>query len=561
VAEGFDNAAGETAAQGAHIGTADRPLTAGTTRPARLARWAWPAALAVAAVVLFLCYLRLSHNTPGNSDGADQVLQASDMLHGNWLLSGWTVGDVSYYTTELPEYIVVEKILGLGPAVIHTAAAITYTLLVLLAGLLAKGRATGKEGLIRALIASGILLAPQLGYGLALQLSQPDHLGTQVPLLVVFLVLDRAPRRWYTPVAIGVLLTWVIIADRVAVLDAALPLAIVCGIRGYRALFRHRRPASSLWFEFSLAAAGIVSFGLSLLVVSVIGLMGGYTSLPLPTQQLAGWGDLQHHFAVTAEGLFILYGSFFAGLSPVAVAIAVVHLAGLALALWGVCRAFRRFFSTEDLIVPVMATAIVINLAAYIASVVPVTWFDTREIVVVLPFGAVLAGRLLAETLARARLRPVLAGLLACYVIGLGYGMAQPAKTDSEQPVVAWLEAHHLTTGLGTYAESNVITMDSGGRVAVRTVAWQLPRAVPRAYESKASWYDPRLSYANFVLVNEADAKPGSNGVIIPYSDILALAGPPAHTYHYKTFTIWVWNHNLLSDLGGPPSAFPGDVH
>jgi hypothetical protein len=100
----------------------------------------------------------------------------------------------------------------------------------------------------------------------------------------------------------------------------------------------------------------------------------------------------------------------------------------------------------------------------------------------------------------------VLAGLLACYVIGLGYGMAQPAKTDSEQPVVAWLEAHHLTTGLGTYAESNVITMDSGGRVAVRTVAWQLPRAVPRAYESKASWYDPRLSYANFVLVNEADA-------------------------------------------------------
>ena len=90
---------------------------------------------------------------------------------------------------------------------IHVAAAITYTLLVLLAGLLAKGRATGKEGVIRALIASGILLAPQLGHGLALQLSQPDHLGTQVPLLVIFLVLDRAPRRWYTPVAIGVMLT------------------------------------------------------------------------------------------------------------------------------------------------------------------------------------------------------------------------------------------------------------------------------------------------------------------------------------------------------------------
>ena len=64
----------------------------GRTGRSRLARWLWPAALAVAAVVLFLCYLRLSGTTPDNSDGADQALQAWDMLHGNWLLHGWTVG-------------------------------------------------------------------------------------------------------------------------------------------------------------------------------------------------------------------------------------------------------------------------------------------------------------------------------------------------------------------------------------------------------------------------------------------------------------------------------------
>ena len=562
MAEGIDDAAGEVAAQGVRVGIPDRSLMAGATRRTRPARWVWAAGLGVAAVVLFLCYLRLSTTTGANSDGADQALQAWDMLHGNWLLRGWTVGDVSYYTTELPEYMIVEKIVGFGPDVMHVAAAITYTLLVLLAGLLAKGRATGKEGVIRALIASGIMLAPQLGHGVALQLSQPDHLGTQVPLLLIFLVLDRAPRRWYTPVAIGVMLTWVIIADRVAVLDAALPLAVVCGIRGGRALIRHRGPASAAWYDISLAAAGIVSIGLSQLVVSVIGWVGGYTSLPLPTQGVVSWGNLPNHLAVTVEGIFIMYGAFFGGLSPgVAAVIAVVHLAGLALAVWGVGRAFRRFFSTDDLIVPVMAAAIAINLVAYIVSVVPVTWFDTREIVVVLPFGAVLAGRLLAGTLARARLRPVLAGGLACYALALGYGMAHPAVSDGEKPVVPWLEAHHLRTGLGTYAESNLITLDSKGRVEVRAVSWLPTGAVPRAYESKASWYDPGLSYANFVLINSADAKAGSKGIIIPYGDILALAGPPAHTYHYKTYTIWVWNHNLLAGLGGPPSSLPGDVH
>ena len=183
------------------VGTPARQLTAGETRRVRLARWAWPAALAAAAVVLFFCYLRLSRTVSNGSDGADQALQAWDMLHGNWLLRGWTVGDVSYYTTELPEYIVVELIRGLGPDVIHVAAAVTYTLLVLLAALLAKGRATGREGVVRALIASGILLAPQLDHGIALLIQQPDHIGTQVPLLVIFIVLDRGRLRGDAPLS------------------------------------------------------------------------------------------------------------------------------------------------------------------------------------------------------------------------------------------------------------------------------------------------------------------------------------------------------------------------
>ncbi len=544
-------------AQGVRADAPTQQLTAGEASRVPRARWVWPAALAVAAIVLFLCYLRLSGTTPNDSDGSDQALQAWDMLHGNWLLRGWTVGDVSYYTTELPEYIAVEMIRGLGAGVIHVAAAVTYTLLVLLAGLLAKGRATGREGVVRALIAAGILLAPQLGHGVHLLLLQPDHLGTQVPLLVIFMVLDRAPRRWYTPAAIAVMLTWVTIANRVAVFDAALPLAAVCGIRALWTLVHDRKPLASLWYEFSLVAAGIVSFGLSELAVSAIKHVGGYTSLPLPSK-VPALSSLPFHVLVAGEGIVTLYGAYLGGLSPgVAAAIAVVHLAGLALAGWAFFRAFRRFFSATDLIVPVMATGIVFNLAAYISSTVPSTWFDTREISAVLPFGAVLAGRLLAEPLARTWLRPVMAGVLACYAFALGYGVAQHPVADSEQPIVGWLEAHHLSTGLGTYTEANVITLDSGGRVAVRTVTWLRSGAVPRAYESEASWYDPRLSYANFVVMNSAD----TGGVsLIPRRDILALAGPPARTYHYKTFTVMVWNHNLLADLGSPPSASPGDV-
>ena len=56
-------------------------------------------------------------------------------------------------------------------------------------------------------------------------------------------------------------------------------------------------------------------------------------------------------------------------------------------------------------------------------------------------------------------------------------------------------------------------------------------------------------------MTNSADGPPP-----IPRRDILALAGPPARTYHYKTFTVMVWNHNLLADLGTPPSPLPGNL-
>jgi hypothetical protein len=551
----------------------------------RLARWAWLAGFVVVAVVLFIAYLRMSWTYPATSDGADQALQAWDMLHGNWLLRGWTLGDVTYYSTEIPEYMLVEMFRGLGADVVHIAAAITYTLLVLTVGLLGRGRATGRAGLIRLVVAAGIMLAPQFGNATHLLLSQPDHLGTQLPLLLAFLLLDRAPRRWYIPVAAGIVLAWVIVADRVALLDAAVPLALVCGARALLAVRRHRRSLASQWYELSLVAASALSFVAATLAVRLISDLHGYQVLPLAAKPTP-IDEIPQHVVLTLEGILNVYGADFFHLSngsllgpglgglPMAagVALAAVHLVGVALAVWGFFRAFRYFFDPGDLVSPVLATAIAVNVAAYMLSVVPVSVFDTREIVAVLPFGAVLAGRMVPGRLAGVprRLKPALAcasaGVLACYLAALGYGAAQPPVADSEQAIIPWLEAHHLTTGLGTYAEANLITLDSGGRVAIRDVSWHSTGDRPRHFETKSSWYDPRHSYANFILTNRADhwgmdGGPHRLASMIPRSAIAALhAGPPAHVYHYKTFTIMVWNHNLLENLGSAPGILPGEI-
>ncbi|HEX4090844.1 MAG TPA: hypothetical protein VHZ33_19205 [Trebonia sp.] len=552
------------------------------------------AAIAVSgvAVGLFACYLRLSATFATGSDGASNALEAWDLLHGNWLLRGWTLTDVSFYTTELPEYALVELARGLRPDVVHISAAITYTLLVVTAALLARGRARGGEGWARALIAAGIMLAPQLGNGVQVLLAQPDHVGTQVLLLVIFLLVDGAPRRWHTVAAVGALLTVAVVADKIAIVDAAVPLAFAAGLHAIwagtaRSGWRTERGLRGQWFELALVAAAGCAVGAGQLITAGIGRFGGFVLLPVVSGMVTP-GHVPGHLLMAARDTLNLFGADagVAAAGPPTV-FAWLHAPGTALAAAAFVLAVWRVPCRDDLVSDLLAVGLVVNLAGFVASVIPSTPFDARELAAALPSGAVLAGRVWGPWVARAwaacgwqgargvqgwqgarswrsRVGPglvVLALALAggCQLAALGYEVTRPAAVSPEQGLATWLAAHHLTTGLGTYTEDNVTTLDSGGAVRMLTVAWR-PQArggtVVRLYQSSASWYDRRTAYANFVVTGPADG----TADLIPQAEILALAGAPARSYRFESFTIMVWNENLLALLRTPPSRTPGVI-
>ncbi len=71
---------------------------------------------------LFWGYLLQSRTQGANSDSADMVLQGWDMVqHGNLLLRGWVMADVSFYTFEIPIDGLVSAVYGLRTDVIHVA--------------------------------------------------------------------------------------------------------------------------------------------------------------------------------------------------------------------------------------------------------------------------------------------------------------------------------------------------------------------------------------------------------------------------------------------------------
>jgi hypothetical protein len=138
--------------------------------------------------------------------------------------------------------------------------------------------------------------------------------------------------------------------------------------------------------------------------------------------------------------------------------------------------------------------------------------------------------------------------VLAGYVAGLGYELAQPSVPAQNYRLASWLQAHHLHYGLSGYWESNVVTLTSGAQVRVRQLTVAGHRVVPYKWESDASWYNPRESSANFVVFGPQIAEYAG------FSDkraVLATFGRPARRYRVGSYEVLVWNRNLLGDLGG----------
>jgi hypothetical protein len=544
----------------------ERPLAA----PAVMRRRLLAASAAVAGVVLlFVAYVQLSRTYTVNSDSANIMLMSWDMLHGNVLLHGWYLSDVSFYPTELPQYALLEGLLGLHAGTAHIAAAMTYTLAVLFAVLLARGprdRASGRAAWPRMALTGGLMVAPQLGVGAFVLLLSVGHIGTAVPLMLTWLVIDWAATkpRWFIPVIVGLLLTWVLVADPLALLVGIVPLVAVCGMRVLRAVLSARPPdrgaaLQASWYEVSLAAAAILAYGLADLVNRLLSASGGFILHPLG-YHLAPVHTWPKHAWVTGEGLLALFGAKPQG-PAVELAFALLHLAGVALVAWAICRVVRRFVSWPDLVSQVLVLAIVLNVLIYIPSTLAdATDLNAREFAVVLPFGAVLAGRVLAEPLTTRlrggevdvlgwlrgrRWRAGLASALAVgYLASLGYAAAQPSVPPANAQLATFLAEHHLTSGVSGYWLSSIVTVGSDGAVTVRAVQ---PSLRPYLWEAKGSWYDPGSQRATFLVT---DSQAGFFNHWEPSASALAALGPPARTYHVGPYTVLVWNTNLLAGRG-----------
>jgi hypothetical protein len=535
---------------------------------------AWAGGLLLAAAGLFTLYFRQSMLAAFNADGASNMLQAQAMLHGNVLLKGWWSADVSFYTTELPEYMLVELFRGLRPEVVHICGALSYTLMVLLAALLARGRATGRAGLIRALLAAGIMLAPAILGGTEIFIENPDHAGTAVPILALFLLLDRAPERWWVPVVACVLLAWTQVGDELTLVAATAPIAGVAVVR-LGTLAVRRRPLAEYRYDALLLAAAAVSNELANLAQRVMRALGGFDLRSLPQQLVAPRSQYGANTRVMLQVIRLLFGAGNPGSQfPQLVPIAALHWIGLALAAAGLVAGLATFFLPRtDRVSQIVTLATVCTLVAGVFGTLVQSLAAAHEVAILVPFGAVLAGRMLPPLVparwlsirgarggraargARAALvtgaAAVFTAWLAASLAAVCYAAAWAPIGPPEQRLVSWLVSHHYTNGLAEYWQGSTTTVASGGKVLVAPLT---PKSLQvRRWESVTSWYDPANRDATFVIaVTDPSAPPG--GLSVP--QVRQHFGRPAHQDTVGQYVVMVYDYNLLTKVSG--DAFPG---
>jgi hypothetical protein len=498
------------------------------------------AGAAALGAVLLPVYDRLSATAPITADSANVVLQGRSMSEGNVLLSGWTLSGASFFATDLPFYAVTTAIRGLSPVAAHDVGAAIYTLLVLAACFLARGRARGLPALGRMAVALVLLVAPAPGVAVQLLLLGPFHAGTTLVLLLTLLVLDAAGERWLGAAAMGALLALAQLSDALALYVGVVPIVLVCCLR----LAGPRRRDS----DVAVLAAAVLSIPASVLLLALIGQVGGFTTLPLHAS-FAPIEDMPRNVALTVEGILLLFGANFFGQPLVSVDTLsiLVHVLGLAFVLLAIRWAVRSWRQGEeqDRVTQVLLVAMALDVAAHLFSNQAIDLMTSRYLIPFLAFGAVLAGRVGADRLLAGRWRTAAAGVALAYVLFLGLSLRTPAAPTPEVELASFLEQHHLTYGVAAYWQASTVTVQSGGKVRVRAVRDGHPSPSAYIWEAEAFWYDPRLAGndARFVVRDTLDSRS------VDRSTVEAAFGTPTSIYEVGQYEVLVWDRNLLDDL------------
>jgi len=473
------------------------------------------------------------------SDGSNTILEGWDFAHGNVLLHGWILSDVSFYALEVPVAALSVLMVGASAAAVHLTAGLVFTLVIACTLWCDGGGPISRRVLVLA-----VLLVP-LSDAVARRalIAGVDHLGSSVFILLSALIVDRLRGRWYAPWLLLLVLTLGGVSDGF-VTYVGVPAVI--GVCCWSMLVDRR----SGWDLLRLAAAAVLSVPAAQHVRSVLRHLGAY-AMTAPDTVASPRSEWAAHARSMWFGLRVLLG--FAqpsgGLAGVCTLVLGWTLLGLIIlggirTLWH----WRTSHTAQRISILLVPGA----LAAYTLSEQSGKAGNAFDLAGAVPFCALLAANALPDldrrSVRRGLRRAAIAAIGGVTALAVLFAAGQPAASADSAGLIARLRALRLSYGISDYQVASSTTVESDLRVDVRAVVWNGDGFDVYGWETRTPWYSAAKHDASFFVTSASD------GGTTP-ADVVSVFGRPEAEYRVGEYEVLVYGYNLLTRV--TPSARP----
>ncbi len=506
----------------------------------------------ILALIGFLVYLWnrvLMH--PMNSDGACMLLEAEDILSGNVFLSDWHLTGTTFYTTDLPWFVLSVAIFGVSLKAYQLAVFLMIAFMILSAMPLVFYKVKNKW--TAALILGAIGLVPT---DYAISNGFVHTAGFALCFLSVYFFLKYTEEGGKLNFTMLFLCTALACGDHGVLAFVTFPVALMCVLKAVK------RP---LW--------------------SAVSCVGG-TAFGLLMEQLwlfAGGADFNQYYhcyfvetpGVIAKnfGLFIEYflrlinSSFFTKeLFSVKTAVFGVKILICLFGLYLMARSIVLLIKRKscDTATAVLGTGFWLMFAMIILATFT-TDVTTGRYVAYLPLAlSIVLARNISEfnfdDVKLSAICGVCLLLLSANLLPHGSDFS-PYNRYSE--LAEFLKQNNLNYGYASFWDSSAVTVYSENDVKVRSIRYENEILQPRIWFCKNSWYEG--GQAEFVIIrDEGDRQEQEkytyNGIYtmrlndaytygVTYDNVVSALGLPDSEKKFKNYTILVYDKIELENV------------
>lgn len=470
-------------------------------------------------VVLFIAYYLASQSVALNSDTVNALLQGNAIAHGNVMLNGWTLSNISFYTTDLLYYAALVWIGGFHLSILRIGSALIYAVIVMLAIELSirhKSNMYWRIGIVLLLIGLPIEDLASVAF------SPMDHTNTLVFVLAAVLLSTLRRNKLISYILVPLILAFAAVGDTLTLFVGIIPIAI----------------ASFMKRDWIMAVLTVTSGIVARIIAKHI---HGFTLYPTYFR-FSKLSDLPHHISYAIHGILSFTGAdFFAHKLNLQSMLSVVHLISTAIIIYIAYTAIKRWREL-DYIGLVLIIGMVVDLCAFLFSTFPVGDSSDRYLLTFIIFGSVLVARqyewIQLRNVKRLNLYIGLSVITLAYMVSF-LGFPTPNANQGERDVINFLAEHHMTNGYGNYWDASIMTAVSNGSVTVRPLYITSSNTISEYYwESNHNWYNKP---AHFIIFDD------TMGFTLQRID--QDFGKPQKVYRIGKYTIADWNTNITPKL------------